>query len=66
MVKKRKIFFSKFLKITSDAKAKLVDSVKKPSLAFAILKTHIGKFIGVLFLKILHDTLNFARPVLLE
>jgi hypothetical protein len=47
-------------------KARRMKEAKSPSLGICLIKTVLGKFIGALALKICHDTLNFARPVLLE
>lgn len=37
-----------------------------PSLGYCLLKIVLGKFIGILALKICHDLLNFVRPLLLD
>jgi len=47
-------------------KNKNKQKVKSPSLGICLVKLVLGKFIGVLALKICHDSLNFVSPVLLE
>lgn len=61
------IYFESFKKsFDPKEKQEAIKKIPKPSFALCLGNIFIFKFSGILGIKIAHDLLNFAKPILLE
>jgi ABC-type multidrug transport system fused ATPase/permease subunit len=56
------------LNITNDVeeKVKIVKNIPQPSIGLSLFRIFSLKFFGIVSIKVAHDILNFARPILLD
>lgn len=55
-----------FAQSTNEELEAAIKAIPEPSFALCLSRIFVFKFIGIIAIKIVHDLLNFARPIILE